>query len=587
MAATQTTDSCRKSSSSLPAAATVPLALGVVASTLKLLLWRSRIVARGLDDDASKVWSDGSMMLDCSNGELHRAIVQSAIARGAAALESTLSGPKDVPKYYQSNTSSGVSSDNDDAVSTPSNENGNGNGKEGLSTPKKMGKQVGGIASHKRPVLTLDRFILKPLRVVLAPLFNLERGNEVCLEKAGFHKTEGVGHATAEPLTKAYRGMREAAFYEAMEFASALPSDLSSHCEFFHKISKNGPGSIEIMDSMNVVLYLLHLSSMTPARNISSGHQPFFQSFLQSCQYPCVGFHEDKQRTNLETISVQHGRWGSFSTPQYNLGYIDSIALTLAQYAGDPDALSSINRYADSWHSLIKELDALKCLLAVTSPYFGLADLDSLEEGRSPHLSRATSLRKPHLLLQNLTIPYRHPNIIDIKMGTQTFEPAAPISKQTREAAKYPQQLEFGFRIVGMKVYCPSSDDYIYWDKKFGVNLKTQEEVVHALKTFFRCGEAGRDTSYAQHVVNCVVSQLAQIKNWFAKENRTLAFYASSILIVYDGIEPTDAPFAYQEPILKMIDFAHVCRQSGGDQGYLKGIKNLCNVLEDILAQIS
>ncbi len=186
-------------------------------------------------------------------------------------------------------------------------------------------------------------------------------------------------------------------------------------------------------------------------------------------------------------------------------------------------------------------------------------------------------------MLQNLTAPFSQPNIIDIKMGTRTFEPTAPLSKQTSEAAKYPQQVEFGFRIVGMGVH---SDDgkYKYWDKSFGIGLKTRDDVTRALATFFLCDEAARGTTNCR-VLSRVVDQLTQIHDWFEKENSSLSFYASSILIAYEGSCHDDNVITHQtsnEPVVKMIDFAHVCRQTGADEGYLKGIRNLLEILDAI-----
>jgi hypothetical protein len=43
---------------------------------------------------------------------------------------------------------------------------------------------------------------------------------------------------------------------------------------------------------------------------------------------------------------------------------------------------------------------------------------------------------------------------------------------------KYPEQEQFGFRILGMKVYNKSSKHFKFYDKTFGKNLKTHEEVL-------------------------------------------------------------------------------------------------------------
>ena len=50
------------------AVAVLPLAFGVVATGLKLLLWRARVVSSWLDEDSLRVWSDGSMMVRHNSG---------------------------------------------------------------------------------------------------------------------------------------------------------------------------------------------------------------------------------------------------------------------------------------------------------------------------------------------------------------------------------------------------------------------------------------------------------------------------------------------------------------------------------------
>lgn len=265
------------------------------------------------------------------------------------------------------------------------------------------------------------------------------------------------------------------------------------------------------------------------------------------------------------------------------LGFFDYMILLSAYYAGDSVVTSSLQSYKMAESTLTKEVKELRKLSAFTSSYFGVVMLDRDQE---------TDIH--HLLLQNLTSPFHKPNIIDIKMGTQTYEPSAPLSKQKREVAKYPQQSEIGFRIVGMKVYLPSANggggEYKCLDKSFGIKLKTKNDVIQALMTFFQC-DKNHITPY-KHVLSNVIKELSLLKKWFEEENSTLAFYASSILIVYDAEDNTMTPQNYhqccqQDPIVKMIDFCHVCRCSTGDKGYLKGITTLLAILQEIICNIA
>ena len=262
------------------------------------------------------------------------------------------------------------------------------------------------------------------------------------------------------------------------------------------------------------------------------------------------------------------------------LGYFDYMILLSAYYTGDSVVKSSLQSRSKVESTFIKEVKDLRKLSAFTSSYFGVVMLDRDHQETDIH----------HLLLQNLTTPFHKSNIIDIKIGTQTYEPSAPLSKQIREVAKYPQQSEIGFRIVGMKVYFPSANggggEYKCLDKSFGIKLKTKNDVIQGLMTFFQCDNNHIITPYIKHVLSSVIKELTLLKTWFDEENSTLAFYASSILIVYDAEDNTKTSqndqICQQDPIVKMIDFAHVCRCSRGDKGYLKGITTLLTILYEI-----
>ncbi|EED87112.1 predicted protein [Thalassiosira pseudonana CCMP1335] len=220
--------------------------------------------------------------------------------------------------------------------------------------------------------------------------------------------------------------------------------------------------------------------------------------------------------------------------------------------------------YVQSCCNHLEEMKSLGRLAVFTSPYYGLFDLNDSNGD--------TATQQPYLLLRDLTAPFDRPNVIDIKMGTQTYEPTAPLSKQHREFNKYPQQSDIGFRIVAMRMYSFGEDKYQYRDKSFGTSLQSRRDIVDALTMFF-CGAFGTSL-----LLSRLIDELNEIKIWFEEQNASLAFYASSILIIYEG-SPTNTLI---DPSLKMIDFAHVCRKKGGDKGYLRGIENLICILSEI-----
>ncbi|CAB4021368.1 inositol polyphosphate multikinase [Paramuricea clavata] len=135
-----------------------------------------------------------------------------------------------------------------------------------------------------------------------------------------------------------------------------------------------------------------------------------------------------------------------------------------------------------------------------------------------------------YIILENLTRHFKKPCILDIKIGKSITDHLATQAKRERAARKYPEQEQFGFRILGMKVYNKSSKHFKFYDKTFGKNLKTHKEVLTGLKEFFCSAEHGKG-----HIEE-ILENLEAIKIW-AVEQRIFRLYSSSILIIYEGDE--------------------------------------------------
>jgi Inositol polyphosphate kinase len=287
--------------------------------------------------------------------------------------------------------------------------------------------------------------------------------------------------------------------------------------------------------------------------------------------------------------------------------------------------------------------------------------LPKKSDERSSHPLEWSHLDDAHLLLQDLTINYSKPCVMDLKMGVQTYvrshhqsffnfcrcfsqvvffcchdilqEPDATPEKRAREYGKYPQQTKFGFRIVGMRYYNPSHADadekgFLYFEKSYGRSLTTYEQLTEAFRLYFGAGchdmsqpsdsnadpmEADgtqEELSNAKHrsnghanspaklcqpqsvnrpngmirrrTVSNFLLQLRPLRRWF-EENQSLRFYASSLLLIYEGdVENSPNP---DMVTLKMIDFGRVRREAGGDQGYITGLSTVRNIFEELLIE--
>eukprot|EP00536_Pseudo-nitzschia_multiseries_P001977 jgi/Psemu1/182593/e_gw1.26.54.1 len=233
-----------------------------------------------------------------------------------------------------------------------------------------------------------------------------------------------------------------------------------------------------------------------------------------------------------------------------------------------------------------------------TARYFGIVEYSqnangndqnlSVEERTQPHGIDANS----YVLLNNLTKTFSRPCVLDIKMGTQTYEPDAPEEKKLYELGKYSSQTDFGFRLTAMRIYDPSNaeadnDGYIYYPKQFGRSLNTRESVKASLLMFLGGSDLPKEVrANRTSAIQRILSKLKMIKGWF-RDNKSFAFYGSSILVVYEGDTiPDDARgIELDMAKAKMIDFGRVRRQPGGDLGYFKGLRTLICIFEEILRE--
>ena len=67
-------------------------------------------------------------------------------------------------------------------------------------------------------------------------------------------------------------------------------------------------------------------------------------------------------------------------------------------------------------------------------------------------------------MLEDLTRGFHRPNVIDFKIGTQTFDPFAPEAKRKKEMAKYCMMKDLGFCVTDYRQYDPGSKAFRYVD---------------------------------------------------------------------------------------------------------------------------
>ena len=151
---------------------------------------------------------------------------------------------------------------------------------------------------------------------------------------------------------------------------------------------------------------------------------------------------------------------------------------------------------------------------------------------------------------------------------------------------------------------------YRYYEKSYGRSFTTRTELMKAFQLFFSAGcsrlrvpesDNGDGTNgisnnsptkqssspssltssrIRRRSISNTLVQLRPIRRWF-EENKSLRFYASSLLLIYEG-DVTNSPNP-DTTTVKMIDFGRVRRESGGDQGYITGLSTVKNIFADLL----
>lgn len=310
-----------------------------------------------------------------------------------------------------------------------------------------------------------------------------------------------------------------------------------------------------------------------------------FYEALKLCCQPGLG-----HKNAAAAMAGEDGNTkGSITKNPAVLEAVDVLAMWLAIFLHDSSVAASEATLVSSWRESKREIDLLRRLANFTAPYYGVVKHNG-EEGtyEATPTSPASEIGcDSYLLLHDLTSNYSKPCVIDIKVGTQTYEPDATEEKRTKEYTKYAQMTSFGFRIVGMRIYDPTHAEadergFRTFSKAFGKSLKTREEVLDALRTFFSAGLHSDPNAhkFRTRAVTNVMMKLRLLRRWF-EDNKTLCFYASSLLLVYEG---GVSPGGGQDmTTMKMIDLGRVRREAGGDHGYKFGLRSLTSMLSELM----
>ncbi|KAL1746596.1 hypothetical protein HDZ31DRAFT_33762 [Schizophyllum fasciatum] len=230
---------------------------------------------------------------------------------------------------------------------------------------------------------------------------------------------------------------------------------------------------------------------------------------------------------------------------------------------------------------------------------------------------------KQSIVLENLSFPFKKPNIMDIKLGTVLYDESASPEKVERmlKTARETTSLETGVRLTGFQVYDNATGLAVNTPKSYGKSITTAD-LPDGIARFFPLARAPSDTHGLPArtllpILRGVRRDIAAIRAHLA--HIEMRMVGGSVLIIYEadweraaeaaarigtteedvdeeidsdeeGDEADEEADAKPGPafVVKVIDFAHtrLAPGEGPDTGVLLGLDTTLKLLDGRIAQV-
>ncbi|OCT44403.1 arginine metabolism regulation protein iii [Cladophialophora carrionii] len=193
----------------------------------------------------------------------------------------------------------------------------------------------------------------------------------------------------------------------------------------------------------------------------------------------------------------------------------------------------------------------------IADPTPGLIKRATWKPSGGKKLSTGTAI-----VLENVASGFKHPNVLDVKLGSRLWDDEAPLAKRRKldEVAEGTTSGSLGFRVAGMKIWAgittpedhakvaPAEKEYVEvkngyksYNKFYGQSFKA-ENVVDAFTAYFGGAEESDGDKKvkfrqkrAEFIVRRFIRELESIQ--YVLENEESRMYSASVLMVYEGDE--------------------------------------------------
>lgn len=217
-----------------------------------------------------------------------------------------------------------------------------------------------------------------------------------------------------------------------------------------------------------------------------------------------------------------------------------------------------------------------------------------------------------YLVLENLTMGYKKPCVLDLKMGTRMYGDFASEAKRQSQKKKTVKttSAKLGVRFCGSQRFSVSKNNFEKLDKYVG-RKATETEFRDLLENFFNNNGILRTD-----IILYVINEVRDMRKSLLQLDQ-FRFYSSSLLIIYEGRQFSDfsdieepRSFESEDSMdcdsftpqirskkkslakIRIIDFANATMpgvfeddrvHEGPDAGFLLGLENLQEILESLV----